>query len=91
MAEKNDKAPQAAPAASGVPAKPERRRYRMHDKAGKKIAGRIRPAGEFLFLDPAEAAKHPELTEVDAAGKPTATDKIAARETGSASGVQKRG
>ena len=69
-----------------------RRRYRMHDASGKVIAKHIRPAGETFWLDPAEAAKHPELTEVDAAGKPVVKteDKIANRQTGEADGLIKR-
>lgn len=76
-------------------------RYRMHDLCGKKIAGQIRPAGEFFMLDRDEAAKHPELTEVDADGKPVPTapaapapaparDKAAERQTGEAQVSGKR-
>ena len=68
-----------------------RKRYRMHNEAGKFIGRVLRPAGESFWLDPAEAAKHPELTEVDASGKPIARgDKIAERQTGEASDLTKR-
>src|SRR5688500_10587353 len=69
------------------------KRYMMHATAGKKIAGRIRPAGEAFYLSPDEAAKHPELTEIDGAGKPVAGRRRGPddKHTTEADGGQKRG
>lgn len=56
----------------------------------------LRIAGQVFAVDAAEAdeiaVRHPELTEVDATGKPLpkTRDKLATRQTGEASGFQKR-
>lgn len=77
---------------AGAPPMPNARRYFRMPNVPGRVIGRVLRIGDTWFpLDPAEAAKHPDLVEVNADGTPLASrDKIATRETGEAKGAQTR-